>query len=132
MSSSRGQDTSIAQVKDKIKAEAIDVKEATVEATKTATNDFLNSLRALVAGGVGGVCAVLTGHPFDLVKVNLQTAEKGAYNGAMDVVRKIIARRGPMVSFRNAIVCWSRWKLNWGQGIICWSLCSALWRYSNV
>jgi solute carrier family 25 (mitochondrial carnitine/acylcarnitine transporter), member 20/29 len=68
-----------------------------LEPAKKATSDLANSLRALVAGGVGGVCAVLTGHPFDLVKVNLQTAEKGAYNGAMDVVRKIVAQRGAMV-----------------------------------
>lgn len=67
------------------------------EATKEAASDFVHSLRALVAGGVGGVCAVLTGHPFDLVKVRLQTAEKGVYSGAMDVVRKIMAQRGPIV-----------------------------------
>lgn len=54
-------------------------------------------MRAFVAGGVGGVCAVLSGHPFDLVKVNLQTAEKGKYNGAMDVVRRIVAQRGMTV-----------------------------------
>lgn len=71
-----------------IKAEA---KEAAVEAT----NDLIHSLRAFTAGGVGGICAVVTGHPFDLVKVNLQTAERGVHNGAMDVVRKILARSGP-------------------------------------
>lgn len=53
-------------------------------------------LRSFVAGGVGGVCAVVTGHPFDLVKVRLQTAEKGVYNGAIDCVRKTIAREGPV------------------------------------
>jgi solute carrier family 25 carnitine/acylcarnitine transporter 20/29 len=54
----------------------------------------MQSLRALVAGGVGGVCAVVVGHPFDLVKVRMQTAQKGVYSGAMDVVRKTIAREG--------------------------------------
>jgi len=73
------------------------VKEEVKEATKEAASDFVQSLRALVAGGVGGVCAVVTGHPFDLVKVRLQTAEKGVYSGAMDVVRKIMAQRGPLV-----------------------------------
>jgi solute carrier family 25 carnitine/acylcarnitine transporter 20/29 len=34
------------------------------------------------------------GHPFDLVKVRMQTAEKGVYSGAMDVVRKTIAKEG--------------------------------------
>ncbi|RPA81157.1 putative mitochondrial carnitine:acyl carnitine carrier [Ascobolus immersus RN42] len=51
-------------------------------------------LRSLVAGGVGGVAAVITGHPFDLVKVRLQTAEKGLYTGAIDVVKKSVARDG--------------------------------------
>ncbi|RDW91900.1 mitochondrial carrier-6 [Coleophoma crateriformis] len=54
----------------------------------------LAGLRSLAAGGFGGVCAVIVGHPFDLVKVRLQTAEKGVYTGALDVVRKGIARDG--------------------------------------
>jgi hypothetical protein len=80
-------------------------KEAVVSSASAATSDLAKSLRALVAGGVGGVCAVLTGHPFDLVKVNLQTAEKGAYKGAMDVVRKIVAQRGAMVRFLFLLRC---------------------------
>ncbi|PBP20389.1 hypothetical protein BUE80_DR008389 [Diplocarpon rosae] len=51
-------------------------------------------LRSLAAGGFGGVCAVVVGHPFDLVKVRLQTAERGIYSSAVDVVRKSIARDG--------------------------------------
>ncbi|KAF2703149.1 mitochondrial carrier [Pleomassaria siparia CBS 279.74] len=67
-----------------------ELKQDVVEASKSS----LQSLRALAAGGVGGVCAVVVGHPFDLVKVRLQTADKGVYSGAMDVVRKTIAREG--------------------------------------
>ena len=75
---------------------ATEVKEEAVEAAKAS----FQSLRSLVAGGVGGVCAVVVGHPFDLVKVRLQTAEKGVYKGALDVVRKTIAREGMVrVSF---------------------------------
>jgi len=37
---------------------------------------------------------VLVGHPFDLVKVRMQTAEKGVYTGALDVVKKSLARDG--------------------------------------
>jgi hypothetical protein len=70
---------------------------ATTATAAKGPSDLAKSLRALVAGGIGGVCAVLTGHPFDLVKVNMQTAEKGAYKGAGDVVRKIVAQRGAMV-----------------------------------
>ena len=69
---------------------AEDVKTEVVEASK----QTLSSFRSLIAGGVGGVCAVVVGHPFDLVKVRMQTAEKGVYSGAIDVVRKTIAREG--------------------------------------
>ncbi|KAF2687614.1 mitochondrial carrier [Lentithecium fluviatile CBS 122367] len=77
-----------------LKAENLPSKEELKEDIKVATTSSLQSLRALAAGGVGGVCAVVVGHPFDLVKVRLQTAEKGVYSGAMDVVRRTIAREG--------------------------------------
>ncbi len=64
------------------------------EDVKKVTKGSLQSLRALAAGGVGGICAVVVGHPFDLIKVRLQTAEKGVYSGALDVARKTIAREG--------------------------------------
>ncbi|KAI1100444.1 mitochondrial carrier [Jackrogersella minutella] len=57
-------------------------------------NAATSSIRSLVAGGFGGVCAVIVGHPFDLVKVRLQTADRGVYSSAVDVVRKSIARDG--------------------------------------
>ena len=69
---------------------AAEVKTEVVEASK----QTLSSFRSLIAGGVGGVCAVVVGHPFDLVKVRMQTAEKGVYSGAIDVVRKTVAREG--------------------------------------
>lgn len=34
------------------------------------------------------------GHPFDLVKVRMQTAETGVYKGAFDVVRRTVAKEG--------------------------------------
>lgn len=74
-----------------------ELKKDVVEASKSS----LQSLRALLAGGVGGVFAVVVGHPFDLVKVRLQTAEKGVYNGAMDVVRKTIAKDGARVCHQS-------------------------------
>jgi solute carrier family 25 (mitochondrial carnitine/acylcarnitine transporter), member 20/29 len=77
-----------------ISTDKLPSKEELKEDVVVATKSSLQSLRALAAGGVGGVCAVVVGHPFDLVKVRLQTAEKGVYSGAMDVVRKTIAREG--------------------------------------
>lgn len=61
---------------------------------KKAASTVTAQIRSLAAGGFGGVCAVIVGHPFDLVKVRLQTAEKGVYSSAVDVVRKSVARDG--------------------------------------
>lgn len=51
-------------------------------------NEIRENLKSLVAGGVGGVCAVLTGHPFDLIKVRCQN---GQAKGAGDAVAKILS-----------------------------------------
>lgn len=64
------------------------------ETKEAAKSGLLSQLRALGAGGFGGICAVVVGHPFDLVKVRLQTAERGVYSSAIDVVKKSIARDG--------------------------------------
>ncbi|TEA19461.1 Mitochondrial carnitine carrier [Colletotrichum sidae] len=67
--------------------------ELQADAAKTASA-LSTQLRSLAAGGFGGICAVVVGHPFDLVKVRLQTADRGVYSSALDVVRKSIARDG--------------------------------------
>ncbi|KAI8628333.1 mitochondrial carrier domain-containing protein [Xylariaceae sp. FL1651] len=77
----------IPETKDELKAE---VK---AEA-KAAANSLASQVRSLAAGGFGGICAVIVGHPFDLVKVRLQTADKGVYSSAIDVVKKSVARDG--------------------------------------
>jgi len=69
-------------------------KEQLQEVAVEAKAKSFAGLRSLAAGGFGGVCAVVVGHPFDLVKVRLQTSEKGVYSSALDVVRKGIARDG--------------------------------------
>lgn len=61
----------------------------------------VSQVKAFVAGGLGGVMSVLVGHPFDLTKVRLQTAAPGVYNGAIDVVKKTIARDGPRGLFKG-------------------------------
>ncbi|KAI9725154.1 MAG: carnitine transporter [Chrysothrix sp. TS-e1954] len=83
MSSSSGSGSSTAETATKAKEEV-----------KEATKNAVQSLRSFVSGGVGGIFAVVVGHPFDLVKVRLQTAEKGVYTGALDVVRRTVAREG--------------------------------------
>lgn len=59
-----------------------------------------SALKAFLAGGFGGVCTILAGHPMDMVKVNMQTmptpkpGEAPLYTSPMDCVRKIIAKDG--------------------------------------
>lgn len=36
-----------------------------------------SALKSFLSGGAGGVCAVLVGHPFDLIKVRIQTSGSG-------------------------------------------------------
>lgn len=69
-------------------------KEEVKSEAKAAASAGLAQLRSFAAGGFGGLCAVIVGHPFDLVKVRLQTAENGVYSSAVDVVRKSVARDG--------------------------------------
>ncbi|CCD23451.1 carnitine:acyl carnitine antiporter NDAI_0B04170 [Naumovozyma dairenensis CBS 421] len=46
-----------------------------------------DNLKSLAAGGVGGVCAVVTGHPFDLIKVRCQSNQA---KGTTDAITKIL------------------------------------------
>ncbi|KAL4798429.1 mitochondrial carrier domain-containing protein [Aspergillus venezuelensis] len=73
---------------------ADEVQETLKNAETKAVNQTAAQLRSFAAGGAGGVCAVVVGHPFDLVKVRMQTAAPGLYSGAIDVVKKTIAREG--------------------------------------
>ncbi|CAI6089773.1 hypothetical protein V2G26_006791 [Clonostachys chloroleuca] len=75
-------------------AEAVVEKIPHAPSQEDAKNALASQIRSLGAGAFGGVCSVIVGHPFDLVKVRLQTAERGVYSSAMDVVRKSVARDG--------------------------------------
>uniref|UniRef100_A0A060TGN7 ARAD1D24816p n=1 Tax=Blastobotrys adeninivorans TaxID=409370 RepID=A0A060TGN7_BLAAD len=59
--------------------------------------------KSFLAGGFGGVCAVLVGHPFDLVKVRLQTSQPGQYGGTLDVVKKTLAADGFRGLYRGVV-----------------------------
>ncbi|PVU94092.1 hypothetical protein BB561_002786 [Smittium simulii] len=55
------------------------------DSTKGAVNSF-------ISGGVGGMCLVAAGHPFDLVKVRIQTSNE--YKGAWDCLSRTFAKDG--------------------------------------
>jgi solute carrier family 25 carnitine/acylcarnitine transporter 20/29 len=62
----------------------------------------MDQLKGVISGGVGGMCLVLAGHPFDLVKTRLQTAAPGQYpGGALDVVRGSLREGGLRALFRG-------------------------------
>ncbi|KAG8897725.1 carnitine transporter, partial [Tulasnella sp. 403] len=65
------------------------------------SSDTIGSVKSFASGGVGGVAAVLVGHPFDLTKTRLQTAQAGTYTGALDVVKKTLARDGVRGMYRG-------------------------------
>lgn len=69
----------------------------------SASSSAANSIKAFIAGGFGGICAVLVGHPFDLTKTRLQTATPGQYTGALDVVKKTLARDGVKGLYRGML-----------------------------
>ncbi|KDR85354.1 hypothetical protein GALMADRAFT_234175 [Galerina marginata CBS 339.88] len=62
-----------------------------------------DSVKSFIAGGFGGVAAVLVGHPFDLTKTRLQTAAPGVYKGAFDVVKKTVAHDGITGLYRGMV-----------------------------
>jgi hypothetical protein len=85
------------------------------EEKTTATNQ--SPIKYFISGGFGGICTVLVGHPFDTIKVRLQTSALTGkfffipeviihlisplisligqhYNGMVDCATKTIAREG--------------------------------------
>ncbi|KAG1749841.1 uncharacterized protein EDB91DRAFT_1235288 [Suillus paluster] len=86
-----------------------DATEATYEpsseapAVEETKNSAIDNVKSFIAGGFGGVSAVLVGHPFDLTKTRLQTAAPGAYTGAIDVVKKTVARDGVTGLYRGMV-----------------------------
>ncbi|AOA62683.1 Carnitine transporter, mitochondrial [Komagataella phaffii CBS 7435] len=61
---------------------------------------LVDNVKSFAAGGFGGICAVLTGHPFDLVKVRLQT---GVYNSAIECVKQSLKKDGPLGLYRGVL-----------------------------
>nr|XP_046252375.1 mitochondrial carnitine/acylcarnitine carrier protein isoform X1 [Scatophagus argus] len=60
----------------------------------------VSPVKNFLAGGVGGACLLLAGHPLDTIKVRLQTQPKSScnqyrlYTGTYDCFRKTISKEG--------------------------------------
>ncbi|CAH6722068.1 mitochondrial carnitine carrier [[Candida] jaroonii] len=61
---------------------------------------LVDNVKSFAAGGFGGICAVLTGHPFDLVKVRLQT---GVYDSAIKGVKSTLVKEGLPGFYRGVL-----------------------------
>jgi len=56
----------------------------------------VSEVKNFISGGVGGMCAIASGYPFDTVKVRLQTQSTSnpLYTGALDCARQTIKGEG--------------------------------------
>lgn len=67
----------------------------------------VSPLKNFVAGGVGGACLLLAGHPLDTIKVRLQTQPKPSstqylvYTGTYDCLRKTVSKEGIMGLYKG-------------------------------
>lgn len=88
---------------DSIEPPGLDVpprKSNPTKSTDTPPASSYLGLRSLASGAVGGLCSVIVGHPFDLVKVRRQTAPKGFYTSSVDALRKAVRKDGLMKVLR--------------------------------
>ncbi|XP_076287943.1 mitochondrial carnitine/acylcarnitine carrier protein-like [Lasioglossum baleicum] len=61
-----------------------------------------STLKYLIAGGVGGIFTVLTGHPLDTVKVLMQT-KPNHYKGTWDALRKVMSQEGSISLYKGVM-----------------------------
>ena len=55
-----------------------------------------------VAGSLSGALSQLFGHPFDTIKVRMQTSPEIYNRGVLQSFRLILAREGPLAFFQGA------------------------------
>ncbi|XP_036386555.1 mitochondrial carnitine/acylcarnitine carrier protein [Megalops cyprinoides] len=67
----------------------------------------VSPVKNFVAGGVGGACLLLAGHPLDTIKVRLQTQPRSLssqyvlYTGTYDCLRKTLLKEGVLGLYRG-------------------------------
>jgi len=63
-----------------------------------------DTVKDILSGTFGGIAQVLVGQPFDIVKVRVQTAPPGTYNGVLDCVSKIALHEGPLAFYKGTFM----------------------------
>lgn len=80
-----------------------------MEAKMTKSREaVIDSGKQLVAGGMGGICLVLVGHPMDTIKVRMQTMRldkqgRRPYNNTLDCVAKTLRHEGMRGFYRGML-----------------------------
>lgn len=69
----------------------------------TTNNPIKENIKSLIAGGVGGICAVITGHPFDLIKVRCQNGQAKGTTDAISIILKEAKRQSNGSFLKNSI-----------------------------
>ena len=71
-------------------------------AVDAATHEQQPSVAAdLASGTAAGVSQLLVGHPFDTVKIRMQTSSGRGGGGAIDTVRSVVGTHGPLGLYRG-------------------------------
>ena len=101
---------------------------SSISSSSSSSSSFKSSLKSFLAGGVGGVAAVLVGHPFDLIKVRMQTSTSGGANvGVFAALSKTLRTEGIRGVYRGVsaplvastpIYAISFWGYDMGQIIV--------------
>lgn len=66
-------------------------------------SDPYRSLKDIFCGTAGGIAQVLVGQPFDTTKVRIQSAPPGTYSSSWDVVKKLLAKEGPLAFYKGTL-----------------------------
>ncbi|ODV89234.1 hypothetical protein CANCADRAFT_148477 [Tortispora caseinolytica NRRL Y-17796] len=59
------------------------------------------SYTGFVAGAFSGMSKLLVGHPFDTIKVRMQTAPSGQFTGSLDCFLQTIRKEGPAALYKG-------------------------------
>lgn len=88
-----------------------------------------SGINSFLSGGVGGVCAVLVGHPLDLIKVRMQTGTAGASGSVFGMLGTIFRNEGirglyrgvsaPLVA-TSPMYAVSFWGYDMGKRVVNW------------
>jgi solute carrier family 25 carnitine/acylcarnitine transporter 20/29 len=69
-------------------------------AQEAALMSLSRTSKDVLSGTAGGIAQVFVGQPLDIIKVRLQTAQKGTYNGLVDCASQILKAEGPLGFYR--------------------------------